>query len=452
MTAASVWLKTARGLAALCALASVVACSTPFSRGDGGDEEETSEEDRRISFLALDQTLSVDASLTGQTISLPGDYANAAWPNEGGYATHAVQHPRLSQDLRRVWRRDVGPGSSRKRRVSAPPIVGGDQVFAVDGKAEVSAYDLETGDRRWTRRLRPISKRDKEPRGGGVAFADDKVFVTTGYGYIAALDAASGEMVWRRDVTGPVHSAPTVADGRVFAVTFDNELYAIDAATGTVLWTYQSLSEPARILTASSPAVSGDVVVAPFASGELVALRIQNGRVLWSEALTRTGGTTALSELNDIAGSPVIVGDVVYAVSHSGVLAAMDLGTGQRIWAQPAGGIHMPWVVGDYLFVVTNDAQVACLSRVDGRVYWMTELTRYRKPKKRKGRVAWAGPVLAGGRLLVVSSRGELLSLDPFTGEVSDSWKLGDDIFIPPVVARETALVMTDEARLIALR
>jgi EAL domain-containing protein (putative c-di-GMP-specific phosphodiesterase class I) len=112
-------------------------------------------------------------------------------------------------------------------------------------------------------------------------------------------------------------------------VAIDNTLMTFDAATGAVGWTYQALSESARILAASSPAVSGDTVVASFGSGELVALRAANGNDLWSEALSRASRTNALSEIRDIPGRPVIYKGDVFAVSHSGVFAATDLRTGQ---------------------------------------------------------------------------------------------------------------------------
>lgn len=431
------------------------ACSSvgklnPFKGGD--DDEDAPDRDRRVSFLAFDDTLQVDAERAAQGVTLPAAEVNDAWPDEGGYPDHAVQHPAASAELHQAWRRDIGGGSSRRARLSAPPVVGEGKLFVVDTDNEVNAYDASDGQRLWRSRFRSGERRDREFRTGGVAYADGRVFVALGFGAVAALDAGSGDEIWRTETSGPMHSPPTAADGRVFAVSFDNELFAFDAQSGEVLWSFQSLSEPARILTASSPAVSGDVVVAPSASGELTALRVDNGRGLWSDSLTRSGRTTALSALNDIAGSPVIYDGQVYAVSQSGVLAAFDLRTGQRAWTQPAGGIHMPWVAGDYLFLMTTEGQLACLSRVDGATLWLRELPQYKNPDRRKGRIAWAGPVLAGGRLLMTSSEGRLLSLSPEDGSTLDEHRIRGDVFIPPIVANQTVYVLTDDAKLIAFR
>ncbi len=452
------WLTRAprAGLIACAALLS--ACSTIANTTDAinpfndADDAEITEDDRRISILALEQTLEASPELQSSTLTLPTPTTLDAWPNEGGSAAHSGGHPLVGPTLSIAWKRSVGEGSSRRSRVNAPPVVGGGRLFAIDGTGRVSALDMTSGSRVWSQRLRSGSRRDREARAGGVAYSDDMVFVASGYGFMAALDAASGEEIWRTATSGPMHSAPTVSDGRVFAVSFDSELYALDAASGDVLWTYQSLSEPARILSSSSPAVAGDTVIAPFASGEIAALRVENGRQVWTETLTRTGPMTALAELNDIAGSPVVADGFVYAVSHSGSLGAFDLRTGQRVWAAAAGGIHMPWVAGDAVFVVTSDAQVAAISRVDGRAYWVRQLDRFDNAEKRKGRVSWAGPVLAGGRLVLASSKGNFIELDPGTGETVNGLRLGDPVYVAPIVAGDTVYVMSDDARLIALR
>ena len=99
-------------------------------------------------------------------------------------------------------------------------------------------------------------------------------------------------------------------------------------------------------------------MVASFGSGELVALRIANGNDLWAEALSRASRTSALSEIRDIPGRPVIYQGDVFAVSHSGVFAATDLRTGQPRWSLPVVGITTPWAAGDVVYVVAKDGKV----------------------------------------------------------------------------------------------
>ncbi|HEX2816118.1 MAG TPA: PQQ-binding-like beta-propeller repeat protein, partial [Phenylobacterium sp.] len=255
---------------------------------------------------------------------------------------------------------------------------------------------------------------------------------------------------------------PTVFGGRVMAVALDNTLLTFDAATGAPGWTYQALSESARILSSSSPAVSGDTVVASFGSGELVALRTANGNDLWNVALSQASRTSALSEIRDIAGRPVIYNGDVFAVSHSGVFAATDLRTGQARWTLPVVGITSPLPAGDVVYVVATDGKLICAVRETGQIYWIHDMNAGYVPKKKGGlwgigartipKPLWSNPILVNSRLVLVSSAGQLEALNAKTGAVERTVELGAPALIGPIVAGNLIYVVTDNAQLIALR
>jgi outer membrane protein assembly factor BamB len=347
--------------------------------------------------------------------------------------------------------------------ITAPPIVAGGRVYTMDAQAEVSAHDAQTGAGIWRVNMRPNdNKRDREGFGGGLAYAGGKLYMTSGFRLVAQIDAATGRVGWRTRTEQPIHGAPTVFGGRVLAVALDNTLLTFDAATGTAGWTYQALSESARILSASSPAVSGDTVVASFGSGELVALRAANGNDLWNVALSRASRTSALSEIRDIAGRPVIYGGDVFAVSHSGVFAATDLRTGQARWTLPVVGITSPLPVGDVVYVVATDGKLICAARETGQIYWIHDLNAGWVAKKKGGfwgigahtvaKPLWSNPILANGKLVMVSSGGQLASVNAKTGAAERKIELGAPALIGPIAAGAMIYVVTDNAQLIALR
>lgn len=406
--------------------------------------------EERISIMSFEQGLHLDED--AEPVNLPTAYVNAVWPQPGGYPTHALQHTQASGSLDVAWRQSIGEGSNNDRRLIARPVIADGNVFTIDAGGRVSARNAESGSSLWSIRLDGPSRRDRMSFGGAVAYDNGRIYAHAGFNFFVALDAATGAEIWRAETLVPFHGAPTVVDGRVFVTSDDNELIAIEADTGTVMWTYQGIVETARLLTAPSPAVLGDLVVAPFASGELIALRVQNGNPIWSDSLTGSAGLTALSDINDVAGSPVIMDNTVYAMSHSGLLVAISLRTGERLWSVPAGGAHAPWVAGNYLYVTTNEAEVVCLDRRDGTVQWISQLDLFENPRKRKNRIAWTGPVLAGGRVFVASSRGEGVVLNAYDGSVLREMDIRSDVFVGPVIANETIYVVGDDARLIALR
>lgn len=404
----------------------------------------------RISVLSLDKRNEPDPQLAQLEIRLPRPVDNTEWPEAGGYPNHAMQHLALGDDIKQQWSSSIGDGSTRDGRIVAQPVTGGDRIFTMDATTTVRAFDRNTGRRLWEFDGTPEDA--GSAFGGGIAYADGRIFLGTGYAEVIAVDAATGKELWRQSVVAPVRSPPTVADGRVFAVTVDNQLEVLAAADGRKLWTHTGTPETAGLVGGASPAVEGDVVVVAYSSGEIFALRVENGRQLWSDNLAATRRTDALSALADIRGRPVIDRGRVFAISHSGRMVAIDLRTGERSWEQDIGGTETPWVAGDFVYVISNEGELICLTRLDGRIRWVQELPRYEDPKKKSGPMVWSGPVLGGDRLIVVASNGEAMTYSPYTGEALGRVVLPDGTFVTPILADRTLYVLTDDANLIAIR
>ncbi len=404
----------------------------------------------RISVMAEDKGLQPDSRLADVQVELPVPVENNAWPQPGGLPNHAMQH--LAADgFEIAWRTDIGAGSGRSGRIAASPIVADGRVFMLDAGTQLAAVDAASGARLWTFDIEP-QKESAGGAGGGVAYDGGRLYVSTGYAQVIALEAESGEEVWRQTLTAPLRAGPTVGGGRVFATSIDNQVHALDAATGRRLWSHTGIAETAGIYGGASPALEGNIVIAAFSSGELFALRTDNGRVLWSDSLAGALRSDPVSSLADIRGLPVIDRSQVIAASNAGRVVSIDLRSGGRIWEQNFGSLSTPWVAGDFIFMVTVDGELVCLTRRDGRVRWVTQLQRFRDEEARRGRIVWTGPVLVGSELLVANSEGEALRVSPQTGEIGETISLPGGVFVAPVVANRTIYILTDNADLVALQ
>jgi outer membrane protein assembly factor BamB/predicted small secreted protein len=452
-------MKPLRPIAMMAAVAALSACSTVSGIGDainpfdGGDAPQAvAPQDGRQSILSAEEDLRPNPEFASRTITVPPAVSVTDWSQPGGTADNSPPQSSGGAILERAWRANLGAGSNNRVKLAAPPVIANGSLYFLDADHRVHAIDARDGHRLWDERVRPNEGRDRVARGGGVAVGAGRLYVSTGFGFIVALDAANGNEIWRARASAPFQSAPTVAGDRVYAITNDSELMAFDAATGEVSWTYQAIAEPARILSAPSVGVDGETVVAPFASGELVALLSANGRRLWSDSLSRAGRVNSLSAINDIAGRPVIDGGAAYAASHSGLLAAIDLRSGQRIWARSFASTQTPWLGGDVLYAVSVDGELAAFDRRTGNVFWVQQLRRYRDEGERKGRVAWTGPIMIGGRLVLANSEGDVVAVSPANGQTLASTDVGQPVFIPPIAANDQLYIVTDEARLVVLR
>ena len=213
----------------------------------------------------------------------------------------------------------------------------------------------------------------------------------------------------------------------------------------------------AALLGAASPAINNNAVVVAYSSGELYALKADNGRVFWGDNLSGRRGTIGAARISHIRGNPVVDQNIVIATSHSGRVTAIEFKTGKRLWDLPVTSKTMPWVVGDYLYIVSIGGQVVCITKRDGRIKWVINLPEFEQKKiiglkKAKIPVEYSEPVLAGDRLIIASSIGKIYSVSPYTGEILGETQLDNGVFIEPIVADKTLLLLDREGKLIAFR
>jgi outer membrane protein assembly factor BamB len=319
--------------------------------------------------------------------------------------------------------------------------------------ATVHAFAADTGATLWSAEMSPGKENRGSRFGGGVSYDDGKVYATDGLGDVVAFNAADGKEIWRTKPGGPLRGAPTVANGSLYVLSQDNQLFALSQADGKTQWAQSGTLETQGVFGVAAPAASQGSIVAGFSSGELSAYRYENGRVLWGDALSRTSITTSVSSLSDIDADPVIDQGRVYAVGQGGRMVALDLSTGQRIWEQNFAGISTPWIAGEWLFVVTDDARLVCLSRANGKARWIAQLQRFKNAKKNKGnQVTWFGPVLAGNRLVLTNALGQIVFASPTDGSVQTKIDTKESFALPPIVVNSTIYTVSEKGRVSAYR
>lgn len=449
-------MKFARTILVTTALAAAVAVSSCSSLPSFGSsraaEREAEDKAGRLAMVLDEEKVAPEPGLAGVAIELPPAVAVEAWTEAGGNASKSTGHVIAAPDLKIDWRKSAGKGSTRKAALTATPVTDGNLIYVLDSQQTVRAMRLSDGGTVWTEKLKGLTRRDKSAVGGGIAVSGDTVIVASGYGYVAALDAASGAEKWKRALGAPMTGSPTIADGRIFVGSNNNEIFALDLATGQTEWSDQAISETARVLGSSSAAAVEEFVIAPFSSGEIIAYLASNGRRLWTDAIQQAGGFTPISEINDIGSRPVLGAGLVFASNQSGATVAIDGRTGNRIWGKPVGSTRAPALAGRYLFVVGLNGELACLNAQNGDAFWVTDLPQFKNEKKKKNRITYTSPIVASDRVITVSSEGELLAFSTQTGQQTASLKLGDTVYLEPIVAQGKIYVLTDEARLIAIR
>ncbi len=434
--------------------------------GRGGDKRpKTPTIGERVPILTSESNADIDPSLADVAVLLPPAQVNTAWAQPGGNGAKMMEHVAVGAALGEAWTVKI-KGTTPYGRLAASPVVGEGKIFVVDIYANVHAFDAGTGAKLWDRQIGDpkdvaghisiISGEMVGNRGslfgGGVSYEDGKLYATSGLGDVVALNAADGKLLWKVRPGGPLRGAPSIANGQLYVMSQDNQIFSLKMTDGSVIWNEAASLEVSGIFGAAAPAVAQGSVVAGFSSGELNAYRYENGRSLWADALSRTSISTSVASLSDVDASPVIDRGRVFAIGQGGRMVSMELVTGQRIWEINVAGIATPWVAGEWVFVIDDQARLLCLARANGKVRWISQLPRYRKEKKKNGPIIWTGPLLAGDRLIVASSEGQLANINPSNGALQSKTKAGGPVFLPPIVANNTLYVLTNDGHLTAWR
>ena len=418
----------------------------------GTDKEPPPIPGKRISVLALEKSLEPDPESAALIIELPRPKTNSEWAQTGGSTTHAMEHPAADGSLSKVWSIKFGRGETENNPLLAGPIVVKQMLFALDSESNLSAIKLGANEAFWKKSLIPRGEETEGSVGGGLAYYQDTLYVTTAYGYILALNPEDGGVYWWKNLGTPLRGAPVASDGRIFILSVDNHLHVLSHSDGTTLWEHQGIAESAGLLGTAAVAISNDIVVVPYSSGELYAMRVENGRIVWSDSLIFQGRLGADTPLSDIDASPVIVNNTVYASSNSGRLVAIDLRTGSQLWEQEIASSETPWAAGSYLFVMTTGNDLVCLHRVTGKIHWISPMPKLDDPGDEKSHLVWTRPLLAGDRLILANNVGDIRAISPYSGKILGQISLGTGIKVSPIIARGTIYILTDDAEAIALR
>lgn len=402
---------------------------------------------------AVDPAQTVSQVSGSQPISLPGASVNRNWTHRGGNAAHRIGHVALSATPQPLFAVSIGTGETRRARITADPVVAGGRIFTVDAASTVTATGVN-GQHLWSRPLVTGADRLGQTSGGGLAFGNGKLFATTPYGELVALDPASGGEYWRQDLDAPGGSAPTVSGDLVYVAARDGRGWAVETGSGRVAWTLEGVPPVAVFGGGTGPAVTNEIAVFPMPSGEVLAAFPQGGLRRWSSVVSGTRNGSALLGIDDLAADPVIVGETLYVGNLAGSTVAMELSSGERIWTARMGALGPVVATGGSVFLVNDRNQLTRLNATDGSIIWSVTLPQFKKRRWGLPNTYYAqfGPVLAGGKLWVASSDGALRSFSPRSGAQLGQVALPGGAASAPVVAGGVLYVVSKDGVLHAFR
>ncbi len=406
---------------------------------------------KRISIIVDSADTEVDKSADIEPIKIPAPYINDFWLQPGALATHTPQHLDLAKNFKEFIRYSIGEGSSDDKKLRIQPIYLDNVIYSVDADYVVKAHDIKTNKSLWTRKL---TNNDKEGNqfGGGLSFNAGKLYIATGFAKLFVINIDNGEISLTIDLQAPSRAAPSVLGDLIYTTTIDNTISAWKIEDGKKIWSYKSANESAGILGSGNPAIAQGAIFTGFSSGEVVALRANNGQIRWNDNLS--GGIQAESSASiaEISAPIVVDGNNAYVIANSNRFVAFNIRTGARIWTKKIGSIQMPWLAGNYIYILTNNAKLLVLNTEDGKPLWVYQLPIWNDIKEKREPFVWTGPVLAGGQLIITNQYGLIKVFNPNNGELINDIKLDKPIYIAPIIAQSQLFILSDDGTLIGYK
>ena len=273
--------------------------------------------------------------------------------------------------IERLWKVSVGSGDEQQRLQLSPVIVG-DTIYVLDPDGRLYALDRLTGKRLWQKVL-------KQQVSGALGADTARLYYATFQGELVCLERDSGNELWRQSLTSEAISVPTSDGTSVVVQTIDGKVFSFAAKDGVKRWRYDSIDPILSLRGTPSPLISANYTLTSFAGGELLAFDNDTGKPYWKAMIGVPQGRTELERLVDPDGQPIIDSERVYAVAYQGKLVALDVRSGQELWAKPMSSFNGVASAHAQVYVATAEGEVIAVKDNSGAEVWRNEKLKYRR-------------------------------------------------------------------------
>ena len=235
-------------------------------------------------------------------------------------------------------------------------------VYAASANGEIVKLTVADGKQVW--RINT-----GERLSGGVGLGENLLFLGTAKGYVIAYDFA-GKLLWKSKVSSQVLSAPKVDYNVLVVRCEDSRIYGLNVADGSRKWVYERATPTLTLRSSAGVTLDGGAAYAGFAGGKLIALRVEDGKVIWEASVAQPKGATEIERIADITSLPVVDGSLVYAVAYQGKVAAVDRLTGRIAWSRDISSYTGLSADGAKVFVSHAVSSIYALDYSTGKTFW----------------------------------------------------------------------------------
>ncbi len=402
----------------------------------------------RISLLSYSSELIVSADLNLNEIGLSVPKEIYYWSQTGQNPQNSLPHilANLKFENKQKIIKDTGNSTN-----TIQPIYFEGNLCNVSTKGLLRCINVSNDEILFEIDLKIETEESYDVFRGGLAYFDERIILVDGYGQIKVINSIDGKIIWQKNISLPILSAPTIYRGNIYFITSNNKIYSLDLISGETKWSFQTVFDDKKSLQTGVPAAVENIIIVPFSNGEIIAFLYDTGRIIWSENASKISSLSNF-DIKDIAANPVIDNDKIFTISNNGRLLATNLIDGSLAWSIEISGSNSPILSNNQMYIVDDDARLICLKKDTGKIYWITQLDKNKKGKKSGKSNNWKGPYLIDSLLYLISEHGEVVSVSPKTSEILSTKSLNiSGIINNPIIVSKNIYLMDSNSNIYQL-
>ena len=402
----------------------------------------------RISLLSYSSELIISANLNSKEINLSEPKEIYYWSQSGQNPKNNLPHifSNLKFDNKRKIIKDTG-------NIVNPiqPVYYEGNLCNVSNKGMLRCIRINDNTILFEIDLKLESEENYDVLRGGLAYFDERIILVDGYGQIKVINAIDGNIIWQKNISLPILSAPTFYRGNIYFITSNNKIYALDLLNGEIKWSFQTIFDDKKSLKTGAPAAIENIIIAPFSNGEIIAFLYDSGNIIWSENASKISSLSNF-DIKDITANPVVDNDKIFTISKNGRLLATNLFNGSLEWSIEISGSNSPIISNNQLYIIDDDSRLICLNKNSGEIYWISQIEKNKKGKKSGKLNNWKGPYLIDSLLYLISEHGEVVAVSPKTSEILSSKSINiKGITNNPIIVSKNIYLMDNNSNVYQL-
>ena len=328
-------------------------------------------------------------------------------------------------------------------------------VFLSDEKGKIYKFDTNNQKIIWELKIYTSTYNDY-PKNIALFLNGDILYAADNLGFIYSIDVQTGKTIWQQNYGIPFSSHLNFHKGILYVVNQNSRLYAFNPSDGQKIWSFESLSGLIKPSRSSNISLYDNKLLFSNDVGDVTAIDLDQQVIIWTKNILsqNTISNNIVFKISNI----LIDKKDVFVSSNSGDLFNFNLETGEIKWAQKLSSIQNHISTDKYLFVLTENAYVVALNKLNGSILWSLNLNKYSKSIIEGSNVGifstptnndHFGLLLGSGHLYLTSASGYIFKISAVDGKYISRKKINNELSRAPIIVNNKILILNRSSQLI---